>query len=49
MTLGITDTEGGTEAGTTHGTVTCTHITADGTEVGIHTGGTTIITILRHR
>ena len=44
MTLGTTDTADGTEDGIIHIMVTCTHITADGMEVGTHTGAITHIT-----
>ena len=49
MTLGIMATPDGMEdimeVGTTLGTGTCIHTTADGTADGIHIGDTTITTI----
>ena len=41
MTLGTTAMADGTGDGITHIMVTCIRITADGMEVGIHTGATT--------
>ena len=46
MTRGIT---GDTGDGMTHGTDICTHTTAVGTEAGIHTGTTIIMSSILHQ